>query len=73
MAWQIVMDQTGDQRHAFDAGDKEALARAEERFRELTGKGFIAAARTVPGETRRIRAFDPAVEETLFFPRLVGG
>ena len=73
MAWQIVMDQTGDQRHKFDANDREALARAKGRFRELTGKGFIAAKRTGPGETFRIRAFDPTAEETLFFPRLVGG
>jgi hypothetical protein len=73
MAWQIVMDHTGDLRHAFDARDAEALARAEERFRELTGKGFIAAVRTGPGETFRAKAFDPTAEETLFFPRLVGG
>jgi len=73
MAWQIVMDHTGDQRHLFDARDIEALAGAEERFRELTGKGFIAAVRIGPGQTHRIKAFDPEAEETLFFPRLVGG
>jgi hypothetical protein len=73
MAWQIVMDHSGDRRHAFEAGDAEALARAEKRFSELTGMGFIAAARTGPGETRRIKTFDPTAEETLFFPRLVGG
>ena len=37
MATQIVMDQTGDTRHEFDPGNAEALARAEQRFRELTG------------------------------------
>jgi hypothetical protein len=73
MAWHIVMDQTGDRRHAFDAADREASARAEQRFRELTEKGFIAAIRTGPGEARRIKAFDETAEETLFFPRLVGG
>jgi hypothetical protein len=49
------------------------LARAEQRFRELTGEGFIAAVRTAPGETRLVKSFDPTAEETLFFPRLVGG
>jgi hypothetical protein len=73
MATQIVMDHTGDRRHTFDNRDAEALAAAEQRFRELTGQGFIAATRTAPGETRRVKAFDPTAEETLFFPRLVGG
>jgi hypothetical protein len=73
MAWQIVMDHRGDSRHQFDARDAEGLAGAERRFKELTGQGFTAAVRTGPGEARRIKAFDPAAEETLFFPRLVGG
>jgi hypothetical protein len=73
MPAQIVMDHTGDRRHSFDVGDADALARAEERFMELTGQGFIAAVRTAPGETRRVKEFDLTAEETLFFPRLVGG
>jgi hypothetical protein len=73
MATQIVMDHTGDTRHYFDAKDSRALAKAEERFKKLTGKGFTAAVRTAPGEVSRIRSFDPTAEETLFFPRLVGG
>jgi hypothetical protein len=47
--------------------------RAEERFRELTGAGFTAAVRTASGEVVVKRTFDPNAEETLFFPRLVGG
>jgi hypothetical protein len=73
MATQIVMDQTGDTRHHFDASDLEAVARAERRFRKLTGAGFTAAVRTASGETSIARSFDPNAEETLFFPRLVGG
>ncbi len=73
MATQIVMDRTGDTRHYFDAKDSQALAKAEERFKKLTGKGFTAAVRTARGEVSRIRSFDPTAEETLFFPRLVGG
>jgi hypothetical protein len=34
MATQIVMDHTGDTRHHFDATDREAVAKAEERFRQ---------------------------------------
>jgi hypothetical protein len=73
MATQIVMDHTGDTRHHFDAKDAQALAKAEERFKQLTGDGFTAAVRTAAGEVTRIRSFDPAAEETLFIPRLVGG
>jgi hypothetical protein len=73
MAIQIVMDRTGDTRHRFDAGDRAAVEEAKKRFMELTDAGFTAAVRTGPGEQRIIRSFDPAAEETLFYPRLVGG
>ncbi len=73
MATQIVMDLNGDSRHYFSPTDADALARAEARFKELTGKGFTAAVRTGPGEVMRVGSFDPNAEETLFFPRLVGG
>ncbi|MBI5263542.1 MAG: hypothetical protein HY852_17175 [Bradyrhizobium sp.] len=73
MAMQIVMDHTGDTRHYFSTNDPEALAKAERRFKELTGLGFTAAVRTGSGEVSKIRSFDPNAEETLFFPRLVGG
>jgi hypothetical protein len=72
MATRIVMDHTGDIRHYFDANDERALREAEERFEELTGKGFTAAVRTAAGEVSQIRSFDPTKKETLFFPRLVG-
>ena len=57
MASQIVMDRTGDTRHIFDNQDRAEVTKAEQRFRELTV----------------IRSFDPTAEETLFYPRLVGG
>jgi hypothetical protein len=72
MAMQIVMDHTGDARHFFNPDDAEDLAKAERRFNELTGAGFTAAVRT-SGEVAKIRSFDPTAEETLFYPRLVGG
>jgi hypothetical protein len=72
MAIQIVMDHTGDTRFYFDAGDIEARSEAEARFGKLTGLGFTAAVRSASGEVV-IRTFDASAEETLFFPRLVGG
>ena len=73
MATHIVMDHSGDSRHRFDPRDAEALAEAERRFKQLTDAGFTAAVRTAAGESRRVSAFDPTAEETLFFPRLIGG
>ena len=73
MATQIVMDRTGDTRYCFESNNAKALAEAEGRFKELTGLGFTAAVRTASGEISKVRSFDPTAEETLFFPRLVGG
>jgi hypothetical protein len=73
MAIQIVMDHNGDSRHEFDANDAQALLEAEERFKQLTGAGFTAATKNRSGEASVNRKFDPTAEETLFFPRLVGG
>ena len=74
MGVQIVMDGSGDTRHQFDANDADALERAEERFQELTGKGFRAVALGKDGQRGElIREFDPSVERTLFIPQLQGG
>jgi hypothetical protein len=73
MAKQIVMDATGDTRHEFDPADAAAVAEALARFKELTGAGFTAAVRRGTGTSELIRDFDPAADETLFFPRLRGG
>ncbi len=73
MATQIVMDHSGDTRYWFDQQDSESLLKAEERFRQLTGLGYTAAVRNGSGDPTIARNFDPKAEETLFFPRLVGG
>ena len=73
MAKQIVMDATGDTRYEFNPADAAALEEAENRFKELTGAGFTAAVRTSRGRSEVIRNFNPAAEETVFFPRLKGG
>jgi len=64
---------SGDGRHVFNPDDAQDLAKAEQRFYELTKVGFTAAVRTGPGQVLQIRSFDPNAEETVFFPALVGG
>ena len=74
MSVQIVMDRSGDTRHEFDVGDARAVALADQRFMELTGKGFRAVALGKDGATGRVLGkFDPEVEQTLFIPQLQGG
>jgi hypothetical protein len=73
MAMQIVMDHSGDTRHFFEANDAEGLKVAEERFNMLRARGFTAAARICDGQVRLVSTFDASVQETVFYPRLVGG
>jgi hypothetical protein len=73
MAIQTVMDEAGDTRHWFNPDDTKALSEAEERFKSLTTIGYTAAVRDGARRATVIRSFDPTAEETLFFPRLVGG
>lgn len=74
MRLQIVMDRSGDTRHEFDATDPTAVRLAEQRFRELTGKGFRAVALGKDGQPGNLmRSFDQEVERTLFIPQLQGG
>jgi hypothetical protein len=74
MGVQIVMDRSGDTRHEFDKADLASVALAEQRFEELTGKGFRAVALGKDGSPGTLmRHFDPTVEQSLFIPQLQGG
>jgi hypothetical protein len=51
MVSQILMDHTGDTRHIFDKQDRVEVAKAEQRFKELTGAGFTAAGVPAPANS----------------------
>jgi len=71
---QIVMDRSGDTRHSFDSADEQAVKGAEQRFYELTGRGFRAVALGKHGgRSTLLHRFDADAEETLFIPQLQGG
>jgi hypothetical protein len=54
--------------------DAEAVTQAQERFRELIGRGFRAAALSGDGSPGQLLGkFDKEVERTLFIPQLQGG
>lgn len=71
----LIPDVTGDTRQKFDASSDEGLAKAEERFKELTGNlGFRAASLGAVGEPGKIlKDFDKTSEKVLFFKPLKGG
>ena len=74
MSVQIVMDRSGDTRHEFDSASAASLLEAENRFRELTAKGYRAIAFDEPaGIGKPIGSFDSSAKRTVFIPRLVGG
>ena len=55
-------------------GEAMCVALAEERFRQLTGSGFRAAALSGDGSPGKLLGkFDQEVERTLFIPHLQGG
>ena len=74
MAKQIVMDATGDIQIPVQPRKRwRHFREAERRFKELTGAGYFAAVRTSNGRSELLRNFNPAAEETVFFPQLKGG
>lgn len=71
---QIVMDHYGDTRHEFDPDNADDALRAEERFRQLSNKGFRAVELGKDGKPATLlREFDVKAEQTMFIPQLQGG
>jgi hypothetical protein len=71
---QIVMDHSGDSRHSFDPSSFDSVRQAQQRFDELTAKGFRAVALGTSERPSALQErFDPDVHETLFIPQLQGG
>lgn len=70
MRLQIVLDSSGDGRHAFDPSNGEEVAFARDRFGRLVSRGYSAFDKQTG---RRVPNFDPTVSETVFVPRLHGG
>lgn len=74
MPKQQIMDHTGHTTEAWDKADVVGIKDAEARFKELTGRGFVAIEPGKDGAPgRMLKKFDPEVETTLFQPQLQGG
>ena len=70
MKTHIIMDRRGDSRHEFDATCPVALAEAEKRFRDLTGKGFRAVALGTDGKNVLLRGLTPRSSKLSSYPSL---
>ena len=70
---QIVPDDTGDTRHTFDNTDDAAVKEAMERFDDLIGKGYRAAADLGGGTQTMLDGFTLDSETTVFILPLVSG
>lgn len=73
--FRVMTRDEGDVKEAFKVDDKAEVAKAMERFAELTkGKGMLAYA---PGEGgspgTKMKDFDATQEEVIFVPQRVGG
>lgn len=74
-AMKVMDPKLGDKRVTWDKGKKDEVDVAKREFDFLVQeKGYLAyevGARGKPG--KQIRAFDPALEEVILRPSLVGG
>jgi hypothetical protein len=69
-----IMDPTGHTTVAWEQGDTAEVEVARTTFDEMTRKGYQAFRVGKNGERgTRMTAFDPAAEEMLLIPQLVGG
>lgn len=66
-----ILNQTGHSTETYGT-TKMDLAKAEARFKELTGLGFTPAKEMPDGAHEVSRDFDPEAN-TIFFPQLKGG
>jgi hypothetical protein len=71
--FKFMTPREGHEEFKFDKSNTVELAKAERRFNELVGKGFIAAELIPGGNQRKLREFDPNVEDTVFHAHLQGG
>jgi hypothetical protein len=69
-----IMDETGHRQLSWDLCNAKEIATAKKTFDRLLQRGHAAfGASTKSGIKRTITTFDPALEEVVMVPRIVGG
>lgn len=63
----------GHTEFAFDPKNDAQVAEAMKKFETCLKEGKVAGVRMPNGECKKVTAFDPTAEATVFFDPLVGG
>ena len=64
----------GDLAHEFDVKTSDGLKAAEDKFKEIFGRGFMPVKMGKDGEPgEKLHKFDKEAEEVFFRPQLQGG
>lgn len=74
MTTHMIMDASGHSTIQFNPSNNAEVSEAMARFKELTSKGYTAAAREpgTTGDYKLTRKFNPE-DELLFVPHMQGG
>lgn len=69
-----IMDETGHRQLTWDLCNTKEIAAAQKTFDRLLQRGHVAFGASNKSDLKRaITAFDPAMEEVVMVPRIVGG
>lgn len=69
-----IMDSSGHRQLEWDMANAKEIAAAQKTFDRLIKQGYTAFSSTPGSSTRQtVTAFDPATEELVMVPRIVGG
>jgi hypothetical protein len=76
LTFKRMTKEDGDKPEHFDVSNAEGLAAADARFKELTGRGFLAWVKGPTGESVQVKALDPSVHadaDIIVQPMRIGG
>lgn len=69
-----IMDHTGDTKIMWDMSKKAEVKHAEDTFKKLKKKGYIAYSVKKNGDPGDVlHSFDPKIEKMIMSPPVVGG
>jgi hypothetical protein len=69
-----ILDESGHRQVTWDASNAKEIAAAQKTFDRLMRHGYAAFGATArTGPKQSMSAFDPAMDEVVMVPRIVGG
>lgn len=69
-----IMDDSGHRQVSWNASNSKEVAAAQKTFDRLVKHGYAAFGSMTRSDTKQaVTSFDPAMEELVMVPRIVGG